>query len=518
MSTKPQTFRAFATSKRYCGVELSPLMGAIMDAADGIAPTTIDDATAREHFGCAIRDLPRVARRTVGARSGGRSGKTSRLLAPKALHAAWTVPLPTLRRGEVASALLVAPDLKLARQALSFAVGYVDDSPILRSALLEEPTKDTIELRRPDGKRVRIEVLAASRGGRGVRGRTLVFAGLDEAAFFFDEATGVVNDSDIFRAVLQRVVPGGQVWIASTPWLEDVGLLEAIIAKNFGTHGNALVCTSGTRAMNPTWDPTGEIEQDLREQDPDAAAREIDGQPMTGGAGVFFDPSAIKACVDVELRLPVAPPPGVRTTFGSDLGFSSDSSANVGVAKRDGKFVVLVVEELRPKKGAPLRPKAVIDSFAATIKAYRSLEFTADAHYRESAREHLEPHGIRFVDAPAGRDAKNESFLLARKLIHEGRVRIPNHPRLLAQLRTVVSRPMPGGGLQIGAPRRFGAHADIASAFVLALWRAHRGGGRAPGSPIGRVTTWNYDDVTVGGEVMRVDTQDFRTPKLKEIA
>lgn len=245
-------------------------------------------------------------------------------------------------------------------------------------------------------------------------------------------------------------------------------------------HEHALVCIAGTRALNPTWDPTGEIERDLREQDPDAAAREIDAEPLAGGAGAFLDPAAITACVDKDLRLPLPKPAGTRTHFGSDLGFSSDCSANVGTAKVDGKLTVVCIQELRPKKGAPLRPKTVIDTFAETIELYGAREFVADVHYRESAKEHLEPHGIQFVNAPGGRDGKAEVYLLARKLIHEGRVRLPNHARLLSQLRSVVSRPMPGGGVSIETPRRFGAHGDIASALVLSLWRANRNKEPAP--------------------------------------
>ena len=464
----------FARSPDYCGLELSPLIAAVMDAGEGIRPTTIDDATSLRHFGCELDALPTEARRTVVGRAGGRGGKTSRLLGTKALHAAWTVPLPTLRRGEVASSLLIAPDLKLARQALSFCLGYVDGSRILKRALVEEPTKDAIELRRPDGKRIRIEVLAASRGGRGVRGRTLVFAGLDEAAFFYDETTGIVNDADVYRAVLQRVVPGGQVWIVSTPWVADVGLLETTIAKNIGTHETALAFTAGTRALNPTWDPTGEIEADLRANDPDAAVRGIDGEPMGGGAGVFFDATAITACIDETLVLPLTP--AGATAFGIDLGFVNDSSALVGVTTEE-PITVVVVDELRPGKGAPLKPSEVTASFVATIRLYGADAVVGDGHYKLAAIEGLEPQGIEFVDAPAGRDGKTDVYLHAKRLVAERRVRLPNHPRLLSQLRQIVSRPAPGGGLIITSPRgrSGGGHGDIASAFVNALWQAKEG-------------------------------------------
>lgn len=486
------TLRQFASSRSYCGLDPSPLMAAVYDASEGIRPTTIDDATALTHFGCELDALPTVPRRTVAVRAGGRAGKSSRLMAVAALHRAWTVPLPTLRRGEVASSMLVAPDISLARQTLSFVAGYIEDSALLQRALVDEPTKDSVELRRPDGKRVRVEVRAASRGGRGVRGRTLCFAGLDEACFFFDELTGVVNDADLYRAATQRVVPGGQVWISSTPWIADTGLLETLIAKNFGAHEHALVVTAGTRALNPTWDPTGEIERDLREQDPEAAAREIDGEPITGGAGVFFDSAALSACVDDSLELPIPPSLCRRTAFAGDLGFVSDSSALVGVAEVDGILTVVSLSELRPTKGNPLRPKAVIDDFAATMSRYGARSFMADAHYRESAREHLAMHGVRFLDAPGGRDGKAEAYLHAKKLIHERRVRLPpNHARLLTQLRQVVSRPAPGGGLVITSPRRKGGggHGDIASALVLALWAAKSRPRRASGALVGCVGT-----------------------------
>jgi hypothetical protein len=296
-------FREFLESKRFCGFELSPLMAAIADASDGVKPTSITSAVASTHFGCQLRGLPKKAPRTVGVRAGGRSGKSSRLVAGKAVHAAWTVPTPTTRTREAAVALLCAPDRALARQDLAFAKDIILESPVMSRSVQSE-TRDSITLKRPlDSKLVRIEVLAASRGGRATRGRTLVFAGLDEACFFLDESTGLVNDSHIYQSVLQRIVPGGQCWIVSTPWLEDVGLLESLVAKNFGVHDHALVVTAGTRALNPTWDPTREIEADLRATDPDAAMREIDGVPLAGGSSTFFDFGAIDACVDD--RIPI---------------------------------------------------------------------------------------------------------------------------------------------------------------------------------------------------------------------
>jgi hypothetical protein len=161
----------------------------------------------------------------------------------------------------------------------------------------------------------------------------------------------------------------------------------------------------------------------------------------------------------------------MRYFASADLAFASDSSALVIVGFEAGGYVVVLVEELRPKRGAPLRPRHVIDTFAGHLRAFGVTSMTSDAHYRESAREHLEPHGIQFVDAPGGHEGKERVYLHAKKLIHESRVRIPRHPRMLAQLRAVVSKPVPGGGVTISSPRRAGGgHGDLVSALTLALW------------------------------------------------
>lgn len=444
------------------------MVGAIIDASEGVSPQ-IDDVTAEKHFGCKVEWLPKKPARTVVVRAGGRGGKTSRLLAPKAIHAAWTVPLPTLGKGEEAYSLLIAPDLGLARQALSFCKGYIEASPTLSAALVCEPTKDEITLRRPDGKICKIAVRAASRGGKGGRAKTLVFAGLDEACFFRDEATGVVNDSEIYRAVLQRIVPGGQCWIVSTPWVAGIGLLEDLLAKNFASNDNALCCVAPTRALNPSWDPTGEIEKDLRENDPDAAEREIDAEPLAAGSTQFFSPEAIKAAVKEHRPQKLPKRDGAIYGSGGDAGFKRNSSA-LAVVERDGEIYRLAdLEERRPLPGVPLEPASVVDDFATVIKEYGDTTMAADSHEREEVSLELAKHGLSAVDAPD----KVGSFILARKLFHQGKVEIPNHPRLVRQLRDVMVKPRSGGGISITSPRKAdGSHGDLVSALVLALWQA----------------------------------------------
>lgn len=480
-SAPPIRFRAFQESEEFCALTLSPLIAAIADASEGIAPTTLDDETCERHFGCALGGLPTAAVRTVVVRAGGRGGKTSRLLAPKALHAAWTVPLPTLGPGEHGFAILIAPDLPLARQTFSFVRGYVEASPTLSAALVGEPTKEKLTLRRPDGRLVTVRCVAATRGGKGGRGKTLVFAGLDEACFFFDEASGVINDAEIYRAVIQRIVPGGQCWIVSTPWIAQVGLLEELLAKNLGSHTQALCAVAPTRALNPTWDPTGEIEADLRENDPDNAAREIDAIPLAAGSNCFFDRSVIDAAMAEERPEVLAPTPGGSYGAGGDFAFRRDSSALAITEALEAVYQLARLDEQRPAKGIPLKPSAVAGDFASILTSYGVGEVACDDHERAAVDAELVQHGITTCSLPSGQAGKAQTYTFTRTLLREGRLGLPAHARLKRQMQAVTVRAMPGGGLAITSPRQAGGgHGDLVSALVASVWHAAFGTHRIP--------------------------------------
>lgn len=475
-----QSLRAFAESPHFCNLVLSPLMAAIMDASDGIPVTTIDDETCRRHFGCGLAELPRERRRIVATRAGGRAGKSSRLVAIEALLAALTVPLTTLAHGERAVSLLMAPDMTLARQVLGFVRGYCEGSPALLSRVVRD-TADEIELLRPDGQHVTIRVRAASRGGRGGRGFVLVFAGLDEAAFFRDESSGVVNDTEIFRAIEQRLVPGAQCWIASTPWLEGVGILEETLAKDLGTHVHALCAVAPTRALNPTWDPDGTIEASMRERDPDNADREILAIPLAAGSLLFFDKVSLDAATDTQRSQDLPPESAALYAAAGDFAFRRNASAMAVVRRHpdengdEGRdcYELVFLDERKPEKGQPLKPAAVVDDFAPALNRYGVGHAGCDSHERDQVAGELARYNVTAVPLPAGQAGKAEQHLWFRRLTREGRWRMPKHPRLRAQLGAITSRPAPGGGLSISSPTTAdGSHGDIASAVIGAAWMA----------------------------------------------
>lgn len=470
--TCPSRFVDFV---RAVGVTLHPGQSAFCRVAydgDGIASLTPEEqGAARAIFG-ELGDVPARARGVVAAVCGGRAGKTYVLVALRLVHGMLVRDLSSLAPGQRAVALVVAPNDKLRQEAVNYALGLIRKIPPLRAMLVlpkgarDDDTPSDFGMRRPDGHIVTFESGVATRGGYGGRGRSFTDVAMDEVAFFRD-ASYKVNDADIFKAASSRVIPGGQTIVASTPWAE-AGLLYDLWAANHGNPTTALVGHAPTAIMNPSPFALEMIARE-RERDPDNAEREFDAKFMAGGTTVFFEAGALASAVDASLELPRTPQPGEEVAAGADFGFRSDSSALV-ITHRQGRTVVTgEVLELRPEEGVPLKPSRTVKQFAERMKANGCTYLMADGHYRETIVEHLGDEQLAYAEAPT---APAEAYVRARMLLREGRLKLPNHPRLLQQLREVQGRPLPGGGMSIIHPRwRTGGHGDIASAWVLAVYQ-----------------------------------------------
>ena len=161
--------------------------------------------------------------------------------------------------------------------------------------------------------------------------------------------------------------------------------------------------------------------------------------------------------------------------FGGDLGLTTDSSTLAGVREEDGLLELVELTEIRPEKNKPLKLSEVVKSFAEIVREHGASSFMADGWSREAAREHAEHAGITIESAPEGRTGKVAAYLATRDALREGVLRLANNPRLRAQLRAVIAKPVAGGGLVISSPRR-GGHGDLVSAVVLAVYQAREGG------------------------------------------
>ena len=453
----PPTFLGFL---EWLGVRPSPGQAELVRVAvDGMEP--VDRSVARDIFGC---DVPVGRRRVVAAVCGARSGKSYLLVALRLVWGMLVRDLSSMAPGQRAVAMIVAPNEKLRREVLNYALGAIRGKPELATMLVRETT-DMFELVRPDGKRVYFEGGVATAGGYGAVGRAFTDFALDECAFFRDDSFKV-NDKAIFRAGATRVLPGGQVIVASTPWAQ-AGLLYELHRDNFGKPSDTIVAHATTLRMNPSPTVRAIVETETR-RDPDNAAREYEAQFMTAGTTLFFESASVDGALTDDA---FERQPHDQIAAGADFGFRSDSSALVLVALRAGMVHVFDGAEERPTADAPLKPSQTVASFAERIAGQCSY-LMADAHYREAIAEHLEEHDLSYAPAPT---QPADTYVRARMLLREGRVKIHGlefRDRLVQQMREVHGKPTSGGGMSIVHPRwATGGHGDLVAALVLALWQ-----------------------------------------------
>ncbi len=464
-------------------VDLTPAQRVLARVGfDAVEPCDLTGAArdhARQLFGD-VYTVPLEARGVFAVTKGARAGGTW-LCSLFLLYRAFTASCAGLAAGELGFCPIVAPDMRLARQGLRYAAGAAMASPDL-ARFVAGRSSDSLTIRRPDGYSVVVTALPATRGGSALRGRTLLAGLMDESAFFRDGDSGEINDSELFRALAVRIVADGVLCVISTAWLES-GLLHDLVRQNLGSPSSALACVAPTELMRPDSPKIRAVVEAERVRDPLNAAREFDCVPFTGGAGAYFDRGAISDALDDNLPCPVALDSLSNLGHwvvgaGYDFAARQDAAAGVVVAassENRPSYVVCSAFERRPAKGKPLVPSVVTGGFCQMVRDYGGSGFSSDAFYLEAVREAATSHDLQLYQAPGGQMGKARSYGVARELLHAGRIRIPSTlTRLAVQLGEVVSQPTTGGGLKITSPRRGGAHGDLVSAFVLALWHASR--------------------------------------------
>lgn len=271
-------------------------------AFDGLDPCELEGEerrTAAEIFG-EVERVPPAARR-VFVQVKGRGIGGTRLGADRGAQIGLTIDPPNVPQDEQIYVFFGGPKLRHARIGLRFARAECHRQGV---EFLED-TADHFTIRRHDGRLIRFEAFAASRGGDNVRGVHIAFALLTEAGFYYAE-DGNANGEDIFAAIIPRLLDGGQIVIESTPWTEGSGLLWTEFTANWAAPMRALAAKCPTTLMRDDPATLGTVELE-RQRDPSNAQREFDAEFLPAGSGQFFDAGAVTACIDPTLPNPIPP-------------------------------------------------------------------------------------------------------------------------------------------------------------------------------------------------------------------
>ena len=181
------------------------------------------------------------------------------------------------------------------------------------------------------------------------------------------------------------------------------------------------------------------------------------------------------------------------------MGFRKNSSA-LAISRTEGGRVRLSFRlELRPQKGASLKPSEVTREFAFWCMRYGVPAIVGDLHYADATREELAKL-TRALEHPEKADEEQRAWVARvqgdryardarvpvyiehstdqkttadthtemRRRMQEGQCELPADERMKEQARETKKRAAAGGHIQILLPKKGMSHGDLWGATVIA--------------------------------------------------
>src|SRR5262249_27244143 len=288
----------------------------------------------------------------------GRRGGKSRSMGVLACYLATLCDYPMLVPGEKGTILIIAPDQRQAAGILGYALGALEESPILQRRVVRT-TADTIELKGG----IFIEVRAAN--FRRLRGLTLLAALLDECAFFLPDETSSNPDSEIVTAVTPALLTTGGLLIGvSSPYARR-GVLWEVFSRDYGPDGDPgiLVAHGATRDLHPSLEQA-KIDREYA-KDPISASAEYGAQFRTD-LEAFVSREVVDSRTDFGVFERPCDPAFSYCAFADPSGGSVDSFA-LGIAHCEEGITILDVVREVP---SPFLPSDAVEELCALIKEY----------------------------------------------------------------------------------------------------------------------------------------------------
>ena len=405
------------------------------------------------------REPPAERVRELWAVCGRRSGKTKTAADIVTYLAAFPNYRRSLSRGEKAVCMLLAADRQQAAVALDYIKGHFSTQPMLRK-MVERETASGLDL--SNGAKIEIH----TSNYRAVRGRSLACVVFDEAAFWRDD-TSTNPAEEVYRAVVPGLATLDNALLIgiSTPY-RRAGLLWQKYQKHYGQPGDVLIVKGPTTAFNPTIDQR--IIDGALESDPTAARAEWEAEWRDDVTG-FLDGDWIEAAI--ERRGTIEPREGVRYHGFADPAGAGKDEFSLAIGHLEGR--TRVVDLVLGQLGSP---HSIVSQYAAVLMQYGLREVVGDKYASGWVKDAFREFGISYRYAAMNR---SEIYLEVGPLFATGLVKIPDDPKLIAQLRQLERRTGRQGKDQVDHPPHGSDDRSNAVAGVLQLCaKAHRHGPR----------------------------------------
>jgi hypothetical protein len=310
--------------------------------------------------------------------------------------------------------MCLACDRDQAKIVLNYIRSFFTDIPALK-AMVQRETQYGFELGNS------IDITVATNSFRAVRGKPILLAIIDEAAFMSSD-TSANPDTELYAALRPGMltIPGSRMVIISSPH-RKAGLLWERYRKYFGKNDpNTLVIQASVRQLNPTI-TQAQIDIETAE-DPAKAVSELQGQ-FRDDVGAFLPLELIESAVDKGVM--VRPyREGFTYHCGVDPsgGVADSFCAAISHREADGKVVLDAAIELK----APLDPDVAVTRVVELMKEYKLTKCTGDRYSAGFAVSSFARHGVRYVHSERDRSAIYADVL---SCFTSGRARLLDTPK-----------------------------------------------------------------------------------------
>jgi Phage Terminase len=404
------------------------------------------DARERETFIAVAgnRAPPTQRVRETWCVAGRRSGK-SRMAAAIAIFLALFQKY-RLSVGERGMVLVIAGTVDQANTVFGYVRGFLESSPTLAREIANIKRYE-IELKNG------IVIAVHSNSFRTVRGRTLVACVFDEVSFWKDE-TSATPDIEMYRAVMPALATTRGMLIGiSTPY-RKFGLLHQKHRDHFGIDDDGVLVVQGaSKVFNPSLDDA--VIDAQRAADPTSASAEWDAE-FRADIATFLDDELIDRAVEHDRPLELPPAEGVvYQAFTDPSGGVGSDSYTVAIGHKAGDR--LITDVCRGTVGK-FDPQEVTRGYAALLKEYRICKVIGDAYGAEWVAAAWRDCGFEYQQSPK---PKSAIYLECIPLFARGLVGLPNHPKLLRELRLLERHTHRSGKDAVDHPRN--GHDDHAN-------------------------------------------------------
>jgi hypothetical protein len=432
---------------------------AVLKTAFGIALDADELATFKQVAG--DREPPNRRVRELWAVVGRRSGKSRMAAALAVFIACLTDARSRLAPGEQGYVLVLAPSVAQAKVIFDYTLGFIEASPLLASQLDGEPTQTEIRLRGG----VTIAMHPAS--FRTVRGRTLLACIADETAYWRDE-TSALPDLECYRAVMPALATVNGMWIGIGSPYRRIGLMHQKHRDHFGHDGDDVLVVAGpSRTFNPLL--AQEVVDAAERDDPEAARSEWFAEFRSDLSALLSD-EVIDGSIDYSRPLELPPRRGVTYHVFADPSGGRHDGFGICVGHiEDGTFIADALRLTKP----PFDVAATVAEYVALAKSYHCHKIVGDGYAASWVATAFKDAGASYEQSAL---PKSQLYLESMPLFNQGKIRVPDMPHLLRELRLLERRVHRSGRDSVDHPR--GGSDDLANALCGCVQLAVMAGNR----------------------------------------